>query len=168
MNKEEEIKKASIDFIQKHRELLINKFLPEGIEKNDSPGTIFMAGSPGAGKTEYSKRFIKELGYPILRIDADDIREIIPGYNGENSHLFHAAASRGVDKLYDYGIKKKLNMVVDVTLASYEVAYRNIERAINKNRKIAIKYIYQDPKISWLFTKYREVEDRRKIDVICF
>ena len=47
-----------------------------------------MAGSPGAGKTEYSKRFVdgvkKDTGASIVRIDGDEIREILPQYNGSN------------------------------------------------------------------------------------
>ncbi|MCK5212144.1 zeta toxin family protein [Candidatus Parcubacteria bacterium] len=81
-----------------------------------SPVTIFMAGSPGAGKTEFSKNMIIKLNnkydYPIVRIDADEIRELCPDYNGNNSHLFQGAVSTGVNKLYDHVLKKKYNVLL--------------------------------------------------------
>ena len=59
-------------------------------EKN--PVAVFMAGSPGAGKTEASKALVSELG-SFLRIDPDEFRQAIPGYDGSNAWLMHRAVS---------------------------------------------------------------------------
>ena len=46
-------------FIKKNKDLLFEKFAGGKIyQPNENPISLFMAGSPGAGKTEYSKRFI--------------------------------------------------------------------------------------------------------------
>ena len=58
-----------------------------------SPVSVFMAGSPGAGKTETAKALVKQLGDGFLHIDPDDFRAAIPGYNGSNSWLFQGAIS---------------------------------------------------------------------------
>lgn len=151
-------------FIKKNKSLLFEKFASDKIYKpNDKPISLFMAGSPGAGKTEYSKRFIEKFDSDIVRIDADDIREIIPQYNGANSDVVQGAASIAVDILYNYSLKNKYNLLLDGTFAKFDIAYRNIERSINKNRKVAIHYIYQDPIVAWEFTKKREKLEGRKV-----
>ncbi|MFH1413103.1 MAG: zeta toxin family protein [bacterium] len=161
LNKESEEAKL---FIKKNKKLLYEKFASDNILKfKDKPISIFMAGSPGAGKTEYSKRFIQKFEGDIARIDADEIREIIPQYIGSNSDIVQGAASIGVDILYDYVLKKKYNLLLDGTFAKFDIAIRNIERSINKNRKVVICYIYQEPQIAWEFTKKREKIEGRKI-----
>lgn len=61
-------------------------------EKRPATVAVFMAGSPGAGKTEASKALVSELG-SFLRIDPDEFRQAIPGYDGSNSWLMHRAVS---------------------------------------------------------------------------
>lgn len=66
-----------------------DKYSPE-----DKPVSVFMAGSPGAGKTEASKALIDSLsdnGIEALRIELDDLRCEFESYNGDNSHLYQAA-----------------------------------------------------------------------------
>ena len=61
----------------------ISKYLPD-----ESPISVFMAGSPGAGKTEYSKNLIRSLerdkNHKVIRVDPDDLRHYFPGYTGKN------------------------------------------------------------------------------------
>jgi predicted ABC-type ATPase len=159
-----DLKTESIKFIKQNKRLIIDKFIT-GIEResNDKLLTVFMAGSPGAGKTEFSKRFIAGRENSCVRIDADDIRELIPGYNGKNSDEVQSAASIGVEKLYDCILKYKYEAIIDGTLASYRVAERNIERALKRNRIVYLFYIYQDPIIAWFFTKTREKLEGRVV-----
>jgi len=132
-----------------------------------TPTTFFMAGSTGAGKTETSIRFIKNinqtLNFPIVRIDADEIREKIPGYNGQNAHLYQQASILGVNKLYDYVNKKGFNVLMDGTFRNKKYAMENIQRAINKGREVYVIYIYQEPTRAWEFTLKREKLQNRKI-----
>lgn len=154
----------SVEYIKKNKKLLIAKFTNEKIYKpKKMPATIFMAGSPGAGKTEFSKNLIKILDKPIVRIDADEIRTLLPDYIGSNSHLFQPACNKGVEILYDHVLHKHLDTIVDGTMASINVARKNIARALDKNRLVAIFYIYQKPEIAWEFTKAREEKEGRRI-----
>lgn len=137
----------------------------------NNPYTFFMAGSPGAGKTEWSKNFIKAIAknnQSILRIDADEIRELCPGYQGHNAHLFQGAAVVGVNKLYDYALKKSLNVLLDSTFANYYYAENNTKRALEKGRIVYIFYVYQEPTIAWEFTQKRERLDNRRITANIF
>lgn len=68
------------------------------------PVSVFMAGSPGAGKTEVSKSFIRlmeEGGSSALRIDPDDFREYFPDYTGANSSLFQRGVTAMVERTVD-------------------------------------------------------------------
>jgi len=151
-------------FIKENKDLLFEKFASSKIyQPNENSISLFMAGSPGAGKTEYSKRFLERFNSKIVRIDADEIREIIPQYNGANSDVVQGAASIAVDILYSYVLRSKYDLLLDGTFAKFEIVYRNIERSINKNREVVIHYIYQDPIVAWRFTKKREKLEGRKV-----
>lgn len=156
-------------WVKKNYRFLIEKFCSiEKFPPIENPFTIFMAGSPGAGKTEFSKSFIdvqqeENPKLKIVRIDADEIRCVIPFYNGKNSYLIQGAASIGVEKIFDYVKHNQQNCIMDGTLASYEVAKKNIENSISKNRKVSIFYLYQDPFVAWNFTLIREKKEGRNI-----
>ncbi|MFH0856850.1 MAG: zeta toxin family protein [bacterium] len=178
------LSEEAIKYIKEHKKDLINRFAnPEIYKPVKYPDTIFMAGSPGAGKTEFSKKYIKlaensinrageinyeNTRYALVRIDADEIRNILPGYDGKNSDAFQGAASLGVNKLYDYVLKNKINALIDGTFAQLKYAEENIKRALDKNRDIVIFYVYQDPLIAWDFTKKREELEGRRVPVDAF
>jgi dephospho-CoA kinase len=147
---------------REHRKDIVARFT-QGIEPVEFPVSVFMAGSPGAGKTEFSKRLIEKFGGDVVRIDADDIRDLMPQYQGGNAYLFQGAVSLGMEKLYDYALDKRLNTVVDGTLKKYEKAKSNIERSLRKNRKVEVFYVYQSPEVAWDFTKKREAVEGRNI-----
>jgi len=64
------------------------KFHPEG-----EPISVFMAGSPGAGKTEFSKSLINIIEEArhcnVVRIDTDEVRAQLPG-----THIFFKVPHR--------------------------------------------------------------------------
>jgi adenylylsulfate kinase-like enzyme len=126
------------------------------------PTTLFMAGSPGAGKTEISKSLIAQFKQKPLRIDADEIREICVGYSGSNAHVFQKAATKGVHMLYDYALKRNINVILDGTFA-YGDSLKNIQRSLDHRRKVEIFFIYQNPLQAWEFTKKRETVQQRRV-----
>lgn len=178
------ISEEAIGFVKKNKKIIIAKFADSSVHKAaQRPISFFMAGSPGAGKTEFSKSFIelvekimnqkiKEEGssetFTIVRIDGDEIREMLPGCSGNNSHLFQGAISTGVSKLYDFVLDKKLNALVDGTFSSEKYAVENIKRSLDKNRMVNILYVYQDPIKAWELTKAREATEGRMISLEVF
>lgn len=150
------------EWVRVHRQEIIARFVA-GIDPVESPVSVFMAGSPGAGKTEFSRRLVERFGKDVVRIDADEIRDMLPQYHGGNAYLFQRAISFGMEKLYDHVLDNKLNAVVDGTLRNYEKAKSNIERSIGRDRKVEIFYVYQEPDIAWDFTRKREVVEGRNI-----
>ena len=82
---EEDLSDSALQFIKQSRQLLIVRFAdPVHYKSSDHPITIFMAGSPGAGKTEVSKILLKRFPFQAVRIDADQVRALCPGYTGQN------------------------------------------------------------------------------------
>lgn len=100
------------------------------------PVSVFMAGSPGAGKTEASlellSTFEKHSNIKVLRIDPDELRSEFKGYQGGNSWLFQPAVSILVEKMHDLALKQSQSFLLDGTLANYELAEKNILRSLHE------------------------------------
>ena len=168
------ISDAAVEFARTNKKRIAKEmtdtsiFLPE-----EHPVSVFMAGSPGAGKTESSKILVRELESRrpdgrILRIDPDDFRAHCPGYDGHNSVLFQGAVSIIVDKILDLAHSQRQSFLLDGTLAHYDRARANIERCLKKDRTVQILYVYQDPLLAWQFVRARESEEGRCIPVASF
>ena len=131
------------------------------------PVIIFMAGSPGAGKSEFVKDFKKSLrvvagSMPVI-IDPDATREMLPGYTGKNSFVFQRPISIAVDDLFHSVLKNSQSAIIDSTFSDYNRAKHNIEQVLNKHSTIFIFYIFQHPAIAWHFTQLRELVEGRNI-----
>lgn len=165
---EDEIHFGAIEFAKRNKNRIAKEltdptvFKPVGL-----PVSIFMAGSPGAGKTEFSRSFIawheEKTKQRIIRIDGDDIRGRMPGYDGKNSYLFQGAVAVVVEKIHDYALHQGQSFVLDGTFSKYEKAAENIRRSHAKGRPIFIFYLFQDPKVAWRFTQAREDIEGRNI-----
>ena len=129
----------------------------------ENPVSVFMAGSPGAGKTEASIELIAKLGSPVIRIDPDELRDECPGYNRANAYLFQPAVSVLVEKIHDEALEQRQSLLLDGTLSNYDRARRNIERSIYRNRTVQILYVYQEPRLAWEFVQAREALEGRRI-----
>ncbi|MBS0427156.1 MAG: zeta toxin family protein [Proteobacteria bacterium] len=135
---------------------------PEKYPGENSPVSVFMAGSPGAGKTEAAKALASEVG-PFLRIDPDEFRASVPGYTGANSWLVQDAVSILLEKVLDFAFEQKQSFLLDGTMSSYGVAERNVERSIRKGRAVQVLYVYQEPALAWKFVQDRELTEGRRI-----
>jgi len=161
--KEQKIADDAVRYAKEHKADIIKKFADPTLYKPSSqPISLFMAGSPGAGKTEISKALAQRFKHKPVRIDADEIRDMLPGYMGDNAYLFQTASTKGVHLLFDYCHKRKISIILDGTFA-YVDALTNIERALKRGRKAIIYYIYQEPYTAWEFTKARESEEGRRV-----
>lgn len=161
------IAQDALVYAKKHRTEIARRltdptvFIPEA-----NPVSVFMAGSPGAGKTEASIELlnIKSAdGSKVLRIDPDELREILPGYTGKNSWLFQRAVIPIVERIHDLALKQEQSFLLDGTLSSYGVAEKNIQRSLNRGRTVQILYVYQEPQQAWNFVQAREAAEGRRI-----
>jgi len=133
---------------------------------------VFMAGSPGAGKTEVAKNLSASFSPEPVRIDADDFRARFYGYDGTNSHIFQEAATMVVQKMLDRVLRAAkdgpaIPFILDGTLA-YARVESNLKRAIDRGYAVEIYYVYQKPSLAWRFTQARAAEDGRIVPLDAF
>lgn len=153
---------SAMAYLRAHRRELLEHFAGDAVcPPVDEPFSIFMAGSPGAGKTEYSKTWIRKTNASVVRIDTDEVREWFPMYTGSNSSEVQHAAALGVQRLFDYVLDKRKNVLIDSTFTPYETVEENVERSLRRGRYVEVHYIFQDPVVAWEFTKKRQVVEGR-------
>ena len=161
---EQRIQDAAVDFAKANRKAIAKRradmtlYPPE-----ERPVAVFMAGSPGAGKTEASIELIARLGGQALRIDPDELRDELPGYTGFNSQLFQPAVSRLIERMLDTAFDQSQSFVLDGTLSHYDKAAANIDRALHKDRAVQVLYVYQEPAQAWAFVQAREKAEGRHV-----
>lgn len=165
---DKQIRLTAIEFAKRNKHRIGKELTdPNLYTPVDIPFSIFMAGSPGAGKTEFSKSFIswyeEKMNCRMIRIDSDDIRPLIPGYNGRNSYLFQGAVSLIVEKIHDYALRQKQSFILDGTFSNCAKATENVKRSLKRNRPVFIFYLFQEPEIAWKFTEAREKREGRNI-----
>lgn len=162
---EQGIEAAALAYAKAHKKALAKQLTDKAVYIPEAqPVSVFMAGSPGAGKTEASIELLARIdGSRVLRIDADELRTLIPGYSGNNAYLFQRAVSVLVEKIHDMALEQCQSFLLDGTLSHYEVARKNIERSLGRRRMVQILYVYQEPRLAWNFVQAREAAEGRRI-----
>lgn len=159
------IEQEAIEFARTHKKIIAKRLTdPEKFRAEKNPVSVFMAGSPGAGKTEASIELLKETdGSAVIRIDPDDLRSEFPAYTGDNAWLFQKAVSVLVDRIHDMALDQSQSFLLDGTLSQYDIARKNIERSLKRKRSVQILYVYQEPRLAWDFVQARETQEGRRI-----
>jgi predicted ABC-type ATPase len=162
---ETEIETQAIIFAKANRTRIARELTDLGKYPADQlPVSIFMCGSPGAGKTEASKAFIEvfdETG--IIRLDPDELRVYFQEYTGKNSYLFQKAVSFIVERTLDRIFNNDQSFILDGTLSNFDIACKNIDRSLMRNRAVLIIFVYQEPVLAWEFVQAREKLEGRGI-----
>lgn len=183
--------RRSVNYVTDNSDLLINKYILTKRPLHIGFVIIFMAGSPGAGKTEFSIRWIENaynknitlkknlekrmdistFDNIVVRIDVDEVREFFPEYqktdvkNGihGNAHVIQKAANKGLDILRKYCLENEISFLHDGTFGNFSTMKKIIKRSLANDRKVVIFYLYIDPLSAWEFTKAREKMEGRNI-----
>lgn len=163
-DEEKRIRDEALAFAKANRREIARRLTdPNVYPKEEHPVSVFMAGSPGAGKTEASIELLARFGSPVIRIDPDELRSHCPAYRGQNAYLFQGAVSILVEKIHDQALEQSQSFLLDGTLANYDRAKRNIERSLGRRRTVQILYVYQEPRLAWEFVQAREAAEGRRI-----
>lgn len=148
---------------RKNKREFANKMITSaGVIEHPEPAAFFMAGLPGAGKTEFTVNLIDELDLKVVRIDMDEIASQIESYNPLQADAFRPAATDLLNGVFDKVLKRKVDFIMDGTFRS-DHSLSNIDRALKRGYTIKILYIHQEPNIAWSFTKDREKVEKRAI-----
>lgn len=192
-SEEEKIRDDACNFVEQNKDKLVDRFITSKNPLKLGFITIFMAGSPGSGKTEFSLRYlpliynkdnpetldkfqgggidISSVDTLIIRIDVDEIREFIPQYTKTdtikgiraNAHVVQKAATKGLDILRIYCLENDISFLHDGTFGNYDTMKEIVKKSIRDNREVHIYYLYIDPLVAWEFTKAREFIEGRNI-----
>lgn len=128
---------------------------------DSEPLAIFAAGIPGAGKTEFFDRLLRDTAN-IVRIDMDEIVKMFDGYTPENYYKYRGAANIIVDETVIYCRKNKLDFVLDGTFGSHQ-AVENVRSALKRHR-VVIFYVWKEPSLAWQHTLDRQLVTKRGIE----
>jgi predicted ABC-type ATPase len=162
---DEHLIEESEAYVKANYKALIKKVVGSVVPVSN-PVSIFMAGSPGAGKTEFSSHLINEIlgaRSSIVKIDPDEIRLWIPQYVPGKAEYFQKAVTVGVNKIHDYVKSKSYSFLLDGTFSNIDKARTNVALSLVKKRPVIIEYVVQPPQVAWNFTKAREKVDGRNI-----
>jgi predicted ABC-type ATPase len=163
-NTEQNISDEAVAWVKAHQKEIVEKFAGAYPSVTTGrPVSIFMAGSPGAGKTEFARRLLKELREKTIDIDPDEVRNMLPQYRPGTAHLFQKAVSIAVERLHEHVLKSRKDFLLDGTFSNFTKARENVERSISRNRTVIIEYVFQDPLVAWDFTQKREAVEGRNI-----
>ena len=164
-DEEQAVWDEAIRFARSNKKSIANRLTDrDTYPPEKEPVSVFMAGSPGAGKTEASMALLSLFSdTAILRIDPDELRNEFEAYKGGNAWLFQGAVSILVGKIIDLALDRKQSFLLDGTLSNIEIARSNVERSLKKGRFVQILYVYQDPMLAWSFVKAREEAEGRRI-----
>lgn len=159
------IEQEALAFAKAHKKAIGRRITDKTIYLPEAePVSVFMAGSPGAGKTEASIELLNKVDGPaILRIDPDELRSEFEAYTGGNAYLFQRAVSVLVEKIHDLALEQGQSFLLDGTLSNYDKACQNMERSVRKGRMVQILYVYQEPSLAWQFVQAREAAEGRRI-----
>ena len=111
-------------YSQKRRELhkeIINSFIDDVVcIQQDEPIAILMGGSPASGKSSFLKKYAPYLlKEDLLRIDADEVRSMLPEYEGWNASQTHLETKDIVETLLSdrtIGIPCEFDLIYDGTM----------------------------------------------------
>jgi predicted ABC-type ATPase len=130
---------------------IINKFKKEVVcINNDQPIAIFMGGSPASGKSSFLRKYspflLKE---EILKIDADEIRAMLPEYEGWNACQTHLETKDIVNILLsnkNIGIPCDFDIIYDGTMNSVKSYIPLMDILRKRGYKIFIVFMDNVPK----------------------
>ncbi|MDH1628372.1 MULTISPECIES: zeta toxin family protein [Shewanella] len=168
---EQEITEKAIKEAKKMKKEVASK-LVDAFPLEDLPVSVFMAGSPGAGKTETARAMIRAFdndhGLGLVHIENDELRKEFEDYNGLNSPLFQRPATLLVEAIHDRALKRNVSFILDSTLSSFDKAKDNIERSLKRSRYVLIIFVYQEPEQAWKLVKAREKVEGRRVPEAVF
>ncbi len=136
---------------QKLHRQIINKFKGDLVcIESDEPIAILMGGSPASGKSTFLRKYAPYLlKEELLRIDADEVRAMLPEYKGWNASATHNETQDIVKTLLSdrtIGVPCKYDVIFDGTMTSPK-KYLDLIRLLKKlGYKVFVVFIDKVPK----------------------
>ncbi|KAA0780084.1 zeta toxin family protein [Bacillus sp. BB56-3] len=154
-------------------EKIINHFMDDNHKVSQIPEAILLGGGTASGKTSAGNFIIrgyKEAGVSLIKIDADEIKRLIPEYEkmsvfNPESAAFHVhdESSDIVDELLIRCIKNQKNFLYDGTMKNLNKYRTLIHNLINSGYKVSATIVDVPIEIAKEREHYRYKETNRKV-----
>lgn len=87
----------------------------------ERPQAVILIGPPGAGKTKAGVPLAKAMGVQFTVINADDVKELLPEYEGWNAALVHEESSwLAEEMIYFLALMQRRHVLLDLTGTNQE------------------------------------------------
>ena len=113
-------------------------------KEGQKPTLHFLGGRGGSGKSWFTKTGKINLDKAFL-INNDEIKKMLPEYEGWNSPLLHEEASDIGDRIEKIARDQKLNIVLDGTMRSPKNVQRRVDEYRREGFRIEGHYMYASP-----------------------
>jgi predicted ABC-type ATPase len=136
-----------------HDEIVRSMLTPEKIEaatpkEGEKPAAIFLAGRGGSGKSWLTgKSGPVDAGKAIV-LNADDVQEHLPGYEGWNAALYHDEAADIVDRAAIIARGAGLNVVIDSTMRTHSSAAAKVAGYEQHGYDVKGYYMFAPPEVA--------------------
>ena len=125
---------------------------------------VFMAGIPGAGKTEFVDNLkLNPYFMHFITIEHDKLVEYLPGYQPENYYRYRSAGSTIVNHLLKRCLECSHSFILDGTLA-HNAGLANIKKVLGRGYEVQVVYIVLGVAKAWDATQKREKVVKRGIE----
>lgn len=102
---------------------IVNKIMSEAVPVETEPEVIITGGLPGSGKSTVLKQRGDEFSNHV-RVDSDQIKSMLPEYEGWNATLLHEESSEISATIINRSIEGNYNVIYDATLKTESSAKR--------------------------------------------
>jgi predicted kinase len=91
-------------------------FGKRGAPVETKPIAVLLIGTPGSGKTKSGMPYARNLGVDFVVINADDVKEQLPEYEGWNAAALHEESSYvAEDLIYSRAVEGRHHIIFDLT-----------------------------------------------------
>lgn len=129
--------------MEEHRKIMADIFgdaANKKPEKGEKPTFIFLGGRGGSGKSKFNKQVYDKDKFVV--IDADYIKEHLPGYEGWNAAYYHEESADLVEKALLLAKQQGLNVVLDATMNGLESSKRRLQWFIDAGYRTEAHYMF--------------------------
>lgn len=116
---------------QRLHEQIIRSYIDRGMEnavpgEGETPTAILLGGRGGSGKTSSTADMIPNVDH-YLNINSDDVKAMLPEYQGWNASLLHEESSMITDQIERIARELGLNVIYDATMKSEGSAVKRMQ-----------------------------------------
>ncbi|MCR5504498.1 MAG: zeta toxin family protein, partial [Elusimicrobiaceae bacterium] len=124
-----------------HKEILSKMFANIENKVSETPTFIILGGRSGSGKSNVLKGAVYDTEHYLV-INADDIKQMLPEYTGDNAFALHEESLDLIDEALNMAAKLHVNVVLEATMNDTRVLKRRLKMFGDAGYKTEAHYIF--------------------------